>query len=297
MQTPALQTLGLDIGGTRTKGVILDDNRAIWRGTSPDYAHPTSEALAASIRSMLGPIAGRPMPVGVCLPGVYDAGSQSLSASVNLPFMVGVRMPDFLACAAPELSPAGVYPDAHAAALDYSVEHAITGRLLAVSLGTGVGLSVLDDGVALRVSAPGLGLSSGHLGQIDVSAAVDGPAPIGRDGGRGSLEAYIGAPALRARLGDNLHSALPKLKDTDPAVAALVRALRIAHAIYRPHTVALLGGVALGIAHLRHDIAALVADGLTNLARPGWKLLFADHAHHAAAGAARLAVLDSPQRT
>ncbi|MEK6701710.1 MAG: ROK family protein [Planctomycetota bacterium] len=291
-----MQTLGLDIGGTRTKGAILDDGRVVWRATSPDYDQPTTEALADSIRSMLAPIAGRQVRVGLCLPGVYDKDAGSLSASVNLPFMVGVRLTDFLSTAAPELAPSGVFTDAHAAALDFAVEHGVKGRLLAVSLGTGVGLSVLDDTVPLRVSAPGLGLSSGHLGQIDVSAAVDGPAPIGRDGGRGSLEAYIGAPALRSRLGDNLHAALPRVKDSDPSVRALVRALRIAHALYRPQVVALLGGVALGIAHLRHDIAALVADGLTNLARPGWQLLVADHEHHAAAGAARLASPDALHR-
>ncbi len=285
-----MRTLGLDIGGTRTKGALLDDGHVIWRGTSPGYRERTPAGLAGSIRAMLAPISGSPLRVGLCLPGIFDAQVGSLVASVNLPFLVGVRIADLLTAASAELTLTNVFSDAHAAAFDFAVEHAIAGRLLAVSLGTGVGLSVLDDGVPLRVSAPGLGLSSGHLGQVDVSTAIDGPAPIGPDGGCGSLEAYIGAPALRARLGDNLHAALPKLRDTDPAVRALVRALRIAHALYRPHEVALLGGVALGIAQLKHDMASLVADGLTNLARPGWHLWIADHEHHAACGAARLAV-------
>ncbi len=57
-----------------------------------------------------------------------------------------------------------------------------------ISLGSGVGMSVLDDGVPLAVDEN----SPGHLGQINVS--LDSNPPIGPDGGAGGLEAYIGAP-------------------------------------------------------------------------------------------------------
>ncbi|MBV9490447.1 MAG: MFS transporter, partial [Verrucomicrobia bacterium] len=63
-----------------------------------------------------------------------------------------------------------------------------------LALGTGVGAAVLDDGVPLRVD----GDSPGHLGQIDVS--LDDRAPIGPDGGAGSLEGYLGVPAIRREL-------------------------------------------------------------------------------------------------
>ena len=70
---------------------------------------------------------------------------------------------------------------------------------------------------------------------------------------------------------------------------ALARALRCAHALYRPQRIALLGGV--GVRFGRHvpALRAMTADGLTVLARPGWTLETGDDDHHAARGAARLA--------
>jgi len=60
--------------------------------------------------------------------------------------------------------------------------------------GGGVGGWGVDGGGKfLHVS----GESPGHFGQLDVS--LDGEAPVGPDGGAGSLEAYIGTAALIAR--------------------------------------------------------------------------------------------------
>jgi predicted NBD/HSP70 family sugar kinase len=194
---------------------------------------------------------------------------------------------------------ARVFTDAHAGAFDFFATHRTAGRILALSLGTGVGACVLDDGELLRVSplaadGVGGGVSSGHLGQMDVSPACPEPVPVGRDGGRGSLEAYLGAPALRERFGNDLHAALRTVNLDDPAIRALVRGLRIAHAIYRPNTIALLGGVGLGLSHLIAPIRAATADGLTSLARPNWRLVAGDTLFHAAIGAARLAAQSLP---
>src|SRR5258708_31988407 len=76
---------------------------------------------------------------------------------------------------------------------DIYMGRGLSGRLLCLALGTGVGACVIDEGTFLHVS----GESPGHFGQLDVS--LEDPAPIGPDGGAGSLEAYIGAAALAAR--------------------------------------------------------------------------------------------------
>ena len=89
------------------------------------------------------------------------------------------------------------WTDAYAAGADARLTEGLEGRLLAISLGTGVGAAVIDDGCRQLVLH---GQSSGHLGQMDVSLGED--APLGPDGGRGSLEAYIGGPALLRRWGD-----------------------------------------------------------------------------------------------
>jgi hypothetical protein len=145
---------------------------------------------------------------------------------------------------------------------------------------------VLDDGLPLHVS----GTSPGHLGQIDVSIDLPGePTPIGPDGGRGGLEAYIGLPALRARYGEGFADRLQALTPDDPPLLALARAIRIAHAIYRPQHIALLGGVGLRLAPVLPDLKARVDDALTSVARSGWTLSSGDSDLHAARGAARLA--------
>lgn len=157
-------------------------------------------------------------------------------------------------------------------------------------MGTGVGASVLDGVEILRVSGVGAGAGSGHFGQMDVGVAdAAGVSPIGPDGGRGSLEAYVGLPALRARFGDGLAGAIEGLGADDAAVVALARAIRIGHAIYRPERVVLLGGVGLAFGRCGVLEGAL-RDGLTGVAREGWTLECGESRHHAARGAARLAL-------
>ena len=206
------------------------------------------------------------------------------SALLTLP-AEGLTLADLVshATGAPARTPL-VTSDAHAAAFDLWRLDRSPGRWLALSLGTGVGACVLDDGRPLHVS----GETPGHLGHMDVSAAGS-RAPIAPDGSVGSLEAYIGLPALRARGGPIREDAIERLTPHDPAIAALVRALRIAHAIYRPQHVRLAGGVGIRLAPLASAIRELVDTGLTTLARTGWTLSCGTNDHHAAIGAACLA--------
>jgi predicted NBD/HSP70 family sugar kinase len=158
------------------------------------------------------------------------------------------------------------------------------GRTLVIVLGTGIGAAVLDDGIPLLVE----GDTPGHFGQMDVS--LDGDAPVLGDGSAGTLEAYLGAAALEARYGAEFWAELAGLKIDAPPLAALVRAIRIGHAIYRPHEVVLCGGIGKQLGGLADRIRAAVDAGLTSIARPGWTLEVGQSDYHAAAGAARLAL-------
>lgn len=283
-----MNALGIDIGGTSVKIARLEGPRTFAERISATYERPTPSQLAEVVRSALASAsAGR---IGVCLPGVFDPAGRRLTASVNHPNLIGLELEPWLASINPAFPRAVVIPDTYAAAYDAHVMLGLRRRTLAVSLGTGVGACVLDDGVPLKVSPPDAGLSSGHLGQIDISMIDDADPPIGRDGGRGSVEAYLGAPALEARFGPDLRAALPSLSSNDVALRALVRLLRIAHAIYRPDTIVLLGGIGMGLRPHARAIRDQVADRLTALARPGWTLRFGEDEFHAARGAARLAI-------
>jgi predicted NBD/HSP70 family sugar kinase len=162
--------------------------------------------------------------------------------------------------------------------------------LLVLTLGTGIGMSVVDRGVPLRVD----GKSSGHIGQIDVS--VPNHDVIGPDGGAGGLEGYLGVAALRAQYGDDLSSAIAKFTGDEPPMLALVRAIRIAHAIYRPNEIYLCGGIGIQLKQLLPTLKARISKDLTNLARPDWSLSIADDLFHAARGVARLAAIYAKPR-
>jgi predicted NBD/HSP70 family sugar kinase len=296
-------TLGLDIGGTSVKGVLMRRGEVVRRSQSMRYQRPDSAQLQHALREAIVPlmvgVSGESESsgtasalidrVGLCAPGLIDPATTQVQASMNLPSLVGSRLDDLVHGAlGRRVSTLRIVSDALAAATDFraGASPIIEGRLLAISLGTGVGMAVLEpDGTQLCVN-PG---TSGHIGQIDVS--LSDHAPIGPDGGRGSLEAYIGLPALRARHGERLGFVLAKARITDAPLRALVRAIRIMHAIYRAHCVALLGGVglAIGDSPAAAELHGAISDGLTSLARPGWRLEFARDGHHAAAGAGRLA--------
>ena len=74
---------------------------------------------------------------------------------------------------------------------------------------------------------------------------------------------------------------------------ALVRAVRIAHALYRPKHVCLAGGIGIRLGRLVPALKAAVAHQLTYIARPDWTLAVGDSDFHAARGVAKLSVTPS----
>lgn len=285
--------LGLDIGGTSVKAALIGaDGAPLGLTRSLEYNRPDIDALIDAVASAIPACAEPINAVGLCVPGLLDAGKTRVEYSANLPALQALPLREIISQALARRGIAAsermvVHSDAAAAAFGYwsgnRPSGRPTGRLLALSLGTGVGAAVIDDGEFLRVT----GESSGHIGQLDVSLETD--APIGPDAGRGGLEAYIGVPALRRSLGDDFASKLGALDATAAPIRALGRALRICHAIYRPHEIALLGYVGISLAPAASAIRQAVDADLTRVARPDWRLSFADSPHLAAEGVARLA--------
>ena len=279
-------SLGIDIGGTSVKSALLDDDAARATGRSAPYARPRRDALVRAIRDTTRRFAGKIDAVGLCLPGVYDAARGAISESVHLPALVGVPVRDVVADAmgyAPQTLV--VVSDQIAAAHDLYFTRKLSGRLLSIAIGTGVGAAVLNDGgEPLRVN----GDSPGHLGQIDVTLGDD--PPIGPDGGAGGLEAYLSAGALQRAYGPDVPAAVANMTAVDPPMRALARAIRICHAIYRPDHVILAGGIGIHLGHVLPGLRSKIERNLTRLARPGWTLSIGHDDFHAARGAARLAV-------
>ena len=272
-----MRVLGIDIGGTSVKAVLREGGTIGEIAKSATFDRPSGEELRRAVASVVPD--GEFDAIGLCVPGVLSADRSHVEAAANLPGLVGLPLATLIPRHRGSLV---VTTDQIAAATDFAARRELRGRLLAVSLGTGVGAAVLDVdddyplGRPLRVN----GDSPGHLGQIDVS--LDDHPPVGPDGGAGGVEAYLGKAALAGRDPSTLD-------ENDPAIRALVRLLRVSHALYRPNHIALLGGVGLRLTHLRDAIIERTNHRLTSLAREGWTLDFADDDHHAADGAARLA--------
>lgn len=190
---PALvgaRTVGLDIGGTKTHGVVLDDDGSVLaqvrRPTEPGAegvvatAHAVFEALRAETGLALD---GR---LGVGVPGLVDVGRGVLRHAVNLG-VDGADLPlrDLLS---ERLGvPVAVENDVNAAALAAS---ALTGAddVVYLSLGTGLAAGLVLDG-RLRRGPHG---AAGEIGHVPVDPAGE----VCGCGQRGCLETFASGRAL-----------------------------------------------------------------------------------------------------
>src|SRR5688572_5748894 len=214
-QSAAMSSLGIDIGGTSVKLALLRDGRVEWTGQSAFYARPTTQQLVDALTDAArGRVSGADV-AGLCVPGRLDAAARTITLSVNVPGLMHVRLDDIIERAFGKvIGRLEIINDAVAAAFDLYARRNMRGRLLSIALGTGVGMAVLDDGVPLFIE----GASPGHIGQVDVSIAGDDV--IGPDGGAGSLEGYLGVPALVKRYG-SVENFLKTATVTDGSIRAL----------------------------------------------------------------------------
>lgn len=280
-QNGPMLSIGIDVGGTAVKLAAIRDGRVIATSRSAAYAQPDVAGCCAAIREASHDLSGPIDRIGLCVPGILDERKQRIINSANLPCLVATELHALVRDA---LGPGAPLPlvvnDTLATAADLYATRQVAGRLLVIALGAGVGAAILDDGKPLFVD----GESPGHVGQFDVS--IEGHDVIGPDRGRGSLEGYIGAAALHQRYGAN---PAERIQPADPAFRALVRAIRICHAIYRPNHICLAGGVGIRLGHLIDALKSAVDADLTNIAQKDWTLTTGDSDFHAARGAARIA--------
>jgi predicted NBD/HSP70 family sugar kinase len=276
--------LGIDIGGTSAKlAALAEDGQVLWTGQSAFYSRPATQQLIDALKDAAKGRASRVDAAGICVPGLLDRQRRLITMSVNVPGLVDRKLDDLVAAAFGEVPSLEIVNDAVATATDVIMARKLSGRVVSIALGTGVGMGVLDDGVPLYVD----GGSPGHIGQVDCS--IEGEPVIGPDGGAGSLEGYIGIPALVKKYGSTTKF-LEVVTMNDAAIKGLVRAIRICHGIYRPQHFVLVGGIGTRLARLVPEMKRAVEVNLTSIARPGWTLSAGDDDFHAARGAARLAI-------
>lgn len=258
--------VGLDVGGTKTAAVAVDDAGEIrgrvrlptgWGGDA------VVQTVIAAVRS-LGPEAGIDAAsirsVGIGVPGQVDSRTGRVVHAVNL----GVESLDLADAVAPVLGvPVRVENDVKAAAVGAYELHGSVGSMAFLNLGTGIAAGIVDDGILWR----GARGTAGEVGHV----SIDPRGPLCRCGQFGCIEAFAGGGALAERWGRP--GALPVRDIFDAAdagderaqalraglssgVAAAVRVLVLTADV---DTVVLGGGVsALGI-RLLDDVRAQLA--------------------------------------
>jgi len=284
-------SLGIDIGGTSVKMAAVENGRTLWTGQSPFYARPKTEELIAAMKAAGEKVdasgGGTGMRAGICVPGLLDKQKRLITLSVNVPGLMNVVLDDLVERGL-GVRPASlqILNDAVSSCYDVCDTRGLQGRVFGLAIGTGVGAAVLDDGVPLFIE----GASPGHIGQVDVTISGEEDV-IGPDGGAGSLEGYVGVPAFRKRYNaDDFGPVLKNMKATDVPMRALARAVRIAHAIYRPKHVLIVGGLGIRLKHVIPDLKKLIDTNLTSVAHKDWTLGAGDTDFHAATGAAKIAL-------
>lgn len=285
-------SLGIDIGGSSVKLALICDGGEPHTLRSEPYEMPTLELLSqrvattfASLLEQAGLSRDVIGAVGVSVAGPMDKRGV-IEMAANLPVLAGVCIPDWAEAVLKLGVPVTAATDANAAAACEHRRNPMPGRTLYLSLGTGVGGAVLDDGRPVIITRG----TSGHFGHMDVSGG-DPDAPSTPGAGRGALEAYVGFRTLEAAgvpFTSDKRFDHPVMKD---ALAALARGLRILLAVYRPDHVVLMGGTVEIYSPALDKVKAMAEECLTKAAPTKWTLTVGQTDNFAAAiGAATLAV-------
>ncbi len=223
-----MRYLGLDLGGTNIKGVVIDvagdgPPVALARAMAPTHGEELPPGVTARILALgrelaegCGGVAG----VGLGVPGLFDRTTGDVEFFTNLPgdwpgFPLRGRLAEGLGV------PAAMVNDGRAFTLAEGRMGAGQGcaTLVGITLGTGVGGGVLIDG-RLHLGRWGIG---GEIGHLLVEDADD--AALCGCGARGCLEAYLRADVLSALAGRaGAEEVYAGARDGDRACVAAVAA-------------------------------------------------------------------------
>jgi glucokinase len=263
------RSVGLDVGATKTLGVVIDPHGTVVAEVRADTATGPTGVIdtAADVVEALRRTTGDPLrgTVGLGIPGLVDADRGAVKHAVNLGvdgdwFPVGDLLADRLGV------PVRVENDVNVAALGAMALSGVD-DLVYLSIGTGLAAGLVLDG-RLRRGAHG---AAGEIGHVP----VDPSGAWCQCGQRGCLETVASGSALGA--------AWPS-DDTPPAqavfaaaaagdararevrdgfVAGVAEAVRLLALAVDPDVVVLGGGVA----HLGEPLRAVVAEALATQAR------------------------------
>ena len=201
-----MNSIGIDIGGTNIKGVLIDQSGIIIHSTQrPTFSveeRDWRENVRIMARELLKVSGSGPCVIGISAPGLVNATNTAISFMPGrLNGLENTVWTDYLG------HNCHVINDAHAALLAES--HFGAGRgcrhLAMLTLGTGVGGALLIDGHIYQGSIG----RAGHLGHISINSHAE----PGITNSHGSLEDAVGNASLSRRSYGRYHNTDDLLRD------------------------------------------------------------------------------------
>lgn len=239
--------IGIDLGGTRIKGVLLDSQRNVleqlYTPTNDNELAGWKEAVLECVNSLQSKADTQQLPVGISAPGLPNAANTSIAFMPGrLQGLENFDWSTFLK------RPAFVLNDAVAALLAEARLGAAAGKMnvAMLTLGTGVGGAILINGQPYQ----GAFNKAGHIGHM----VIDDEGEPDVTGMPGSLEDAIGNVTIAKRSEgrfSSTHELLDACKNDDVFAKEVwlksVRKLAIGLAsvtnILSPETIVLGGGI------------------------------------------------------
>jgi len=257
-------SLGIDIGGTKAHGLVLDGaDRVLAERVLP--TQPTETGIRRTVVGVAAELArdldiseAEFTSVGLGIPGVVDHATGVVETAVNL----GITRTDLADVLADAFGVAvRVENDVKATALGAGLALGRTHRDLAyLNLGTGVAAAAINNGRVVR----GTRNAAGEIGHL----AVDPRAEKCECGQLGCLETVVGGAHIARRLGVlgldlaglDADPRPQAIAERDRIVAGLATTLTFVVIAYDSATVVLGGGVFRAAAWLRPLVQAELRD-------------------------------------
>lgn len=286
-----MPVIGVDVGGTTVKGVVVDTAGGILSETrlptpSPD---PQGTAVADAVAAVIETLdAARGMPAGFVVPGIVDETRGVAVLSANL----GWADVPLAAMVAGRLGrPVGFGHDVRAGALAearWGAARATPGTVAFVPIGTGIAAAVVLDGRPV--------VGGGWAGEIGQTLLTAGPhagrraEEVASAAGTARRAGLADARAVAAAVDAGDPTATAVWHDTVDVLAGMLAGLT---ATVAPDIIVLGGGLALSGATLTDPLTRALDERLSILRRP--RLVCAELGDRAGAlGAALLAPESHP---
>jgi fructokinase len=268
--------LGLDYGGTKIEGVVLDADgteRARARVPTPRFDYDGGvRAIRGLLERLEAETGGRIERVGIGVPGSVDRATGRITKG-NSTWLNGRDLRGDLTIALDR--PVRIANDANCFALSEAIDGAGAGApvVLGAILGTGVGGGVVVNG-ALVEGANAVGGEWGHV-PLPTPADDERPGPVCSCGVPGHCEAWLSGPSLAAdharRLGippadgPSAPEVVARAASGDPVASEtlaryedrLGRALAMIVNILDPDVIVLGGGLS-NVSRLYENVPALM---------------------------------------